>query len=122
MSDITPAPGAVPAPPAPPAPAPAASEPGKGLGIAGLVLAFFIPLVGLILSIIARSQSKKAGVPNTPATVGLILSIVFLVIGIIVAIIVGVSLASAAAYLTQVCTELGDGVHEVGGVTYTCNA
>ena len=43
-------------PPAPDyaAPAPtAASYPGKGLGIAGLVVVFFSALIGLILSIIA---------------------------------------------------------------------
>jgi hypothetical protein len=72
-----------------PAPAPVAD--GKTLGIVGLVLAFLIPLAGLIVSIIAGNQSKAAGVENTPAKVGVILSIVFMVLGIIFAIIYVVS-------------------------------
>ena len=70
--------------PAPaPAPATAPVSDGKTLGIVGLVLAFLMPLVGLIVSIIARNQSKAVGVENTPAKVGLILSIVFMVLGLI---------------------------------------
>ena len=74
--------------PAPaPAPGPAPVSDGKTLGIVGLVLAFLAPLIGLIVSIIARNQSKAAGVENTPAKVGVILSIIFLVLGVIFAII-----------------------------------
>lgn len=74
--------------PAPaPAPGPAPASDGKTLGIVGLVLAFLAPLIGLIVSIIARNQSKAAGVENTPAKVGVILSIIFLVLGVIFAII-----------------------------------
>jgi hypothetical protein len=42
--------------------------PGKTLGIVGLVLAFVMPLLGLILSIVAKVQSRGAGAKNTPAT------------------------------------------------------
>ena len=44
--------------PAAPAPAPAApaSVPGKTIGIVGLVLDFFFPLLGLILSIVGKVQ------------------------------------------------------------------
>ena len=70
---------------APMTPAPAPD--GKTLGIGGLVLAFLLPLAGLIVSIIASGQSKKAGVPNGPAKAGIILSIVFLVLGVIFAIV-----------------------------------
>ncbi len=75
-------------------PAPAPVSDGKTLGIVGLVLAFVIPLAGLIVSIIAGNQSKAAGVENTPAKVGVILSIVFLVLGIIIGIIYVVSIAA----------------------------
>ena len=50
-----------------PAPAPApASTPGKALGIVGLILAIVWPfqVLGLILSIIGRVQSKNAGAKN----------------------------------------------------------
>lgn len=90
---------------------------GKTLGIVGLVLAFVAAPIGLILSIVALSQSKKAGVKNTPAKVGLILSIVFIVLGIIIGILIGV--ATAAAF-TEVCAELGSGVHTSGATTVTC--
>jgi hypothetical protein len=68
-----------------PAPAPGAApvSDGKTLGIVGLVLAFVFSLAGLIVSIIARNQSKAAGVPNGPATAGIIISIIGLVITVI---------------------------------------
>ncbi|MGV3712582.1 hypothetical protein [Pseudolysinimonas sp.] len=82
--------------PAPaPAPGPAPTSDGKTLGIVGLVLAFLAPLIGLIVSIIARNQSKAAGVENTPAKVGLILSIVFMVLYVIFLIIYFVVIAAA---------------------------
>lgn len=69
-------------------PAPAGTDyPGKTLGIVGLVLVFFTGIVGLILSAVALSQSKQAGFQNTPAKVGVILGIVFLALGLIVAVI-----------------------------------
>ncbi|MCX6501361.1 MAG: hypothetical protein NT132_02975 [Microbacterium sp.] len=61
--------------------------PGKTLGIVGLVVAIFFNVIGLIISAIALSQSKKAGYKNTPALVGLIIGIVLTVIGIIIAIV-----------------------------------
>jgi hypothetical protein len=76
MTDPTPAPAA-------PAAAAPADYPGKTLGIVGLVLAFLFSLAGLIVSAIALNQSKAAGFKNTPAKVGLILSIIFLVLGVL---------------------------------------
>lgn len=112
--------------PAPPPPAyqpaaPSDTFPGKGLGIAGLILAIFVPLIGLILSAVARSQSKKAGFKNGPATAGIIIGIILLVIGVIVTIVLIVSGVALFGGLTQVCAENGPGVWEVGGVTYTCS-
>lgn len=60
------------------APTPAAEDPGKVLGIVGLVFTFIgLSLVGLILSIVARSKSKKAGFHNTVALVGIIINAIF---------------------------------------------
>lgn len=67
-------------------PAPAPASDGKTLGIVGLVLAFVFSLAGLIVSIIARNQSKAAGVPNGPATAGIIISIIGLVVWVIIVI------------------------------------
>lgn len=107
MTDAAPAP--VPA-------APAASD-GKTLGVIALVAAFFISLLGVILGFIAKGQSKRAGVKNTPATVAIVLGFIFMAI---TAIIIGVSIAGASALLGQ-CAEYGPGIHELpNGVTLTC--
>ena len=57
--------------------------PGKTLGIVGLVLAILIPLIGLIISIIAKSQSKKAGRDNTPAKIGVIIGAILVGLGVL---------------------------------------
>ena len=93
-------------------------NPGKTLGIVGLVLAFVANIVGLIVSIVALRKSKKAGFKNTPAVAGIVISIIS-IIGA-VALIIGLS-AGAAALVGQ-CAEYGPGVHELdNGVTITCN-
>ncbi len=125
MSDSTPAtPEPTPATPAPAPPAAAApvaaANPGKTLGIVALILAFFFQLVSLILGFVALSQSKKAGQKNTPALVAVILSIVFIVLGIIGLIVFLAAGATLFGGLAQVCNDLGPGVWEVDGVTYTC--
>ena len=67
------------------------------MAILGLVFAFVFPLVGLILSIIARGQIKRTGQRGSGlALAGLILSVVFLVLGII-AVIVAVSSSSGTS-------------------------
>ncbi|MBH2007062.1 DUF4190 domain-containing protein [Candidatus Saccharibacteria bacterium] len=62
---------------------PTGDDPGKTLAIVGIVLAFFFSVVGLILSLIAKSKSRKAGYPTTLATVGIVLNSVFILLGII---------------------------------------
>jgi hypothetical protein len=109
---------AAPAPAAAPAaaPAPTGDYPGKILGIVGLILSFVFALLGLILSAVALSQSKKAGFKNTPAKVGLILGIIFSIGWIIFWIVWGVLIAT----VFNVCAQLGPGVWDYNGVTYTC--
>lgn len=103
-----------------PAPTPAPAAPvsdGKTLGIVGLVLAFLFSLAGLIVSLIARSQSKKAGVPNGPATAGIIISI----IGLIFYIIAIIAAIAGFASLLQACAGLEPGTYELEtGGTLTC--
>jgi uncharacterized membrane protein YdbT with pleckstrin-like domain len=106
--------------PAPTQTAAAAPIPGRTLGIVGLVLAVLAPLVGLILSTIAKSQSKRAGVTNGPATAGIWVSIVLMVLTLV---IIGVTVAmsmTAVGAAVEMCNQLGEGVHEIEGVTYTC--
>jgi hypothetical protein len=103
----------------PPAPAAVVSSgnPGKGLGIAGLIVDFFIAPLGLILSIIGKVQASKAGAKNAPAVWGIVLGILF-TIGQVILIVVLVGLAATVA---AKCADLGAGTHIVGGVTYTCS-
>ena len=96
---------------------PGTDFPGKTLGIVGLIAAIVIPLVGLILSIVAKVQSKRAGFKNTPALADIIIGIVLIAIYIIVWIIIGVALAGVVGQ----CADLGPGTHYVDGVTYTCS-
>ncbi|MFT4156488.1 MAG: DUF4190 domain-containing protein [Microbacterium sp.] len=106
------------APAAPAAPAYVAPEnvPGKGLAIAGLILAFVAPLIGLILSLVARSKLRKAGAPTGLATAGFWLGLVFTIIGAIVLF----SFIALFANIFAMCAELGPGVWEINGTTYTC--
>ena len=125
---VPPAPDAGPtAPVAPPAPdanaasapayaQPAAVNPGHTLGIVGFILAFFVSPAGILVSAIGLSKSRKSGNKNGLALAGLILSIVFLIIAIVVtAVLVG-----AAVELLNQCTGLGGGVQQINGVTITC--
>ncbi|MGX5695802.1 DUF4190 domain-containing protein [Agromyces soli] len=80
--------------PAPQTPAPA-DYPGKTLGIVGLVLAIILPVVGLIISIVANSQSKKAGYKNGLAKAGIIVGAILTALGVIFWIIWAVALGAA---------------------------
>lgn len=95
---------------------PAAEDPGKTLGIVGLILSFFTAIVGLIISAVALNKSKKAGFKNTPALVGIIIG----ALGTIGAIIGVIAIVALGASVANQCAQLGPGVHEVNGVTVTC--
>ncbi len=113
MTDAPP-PAAAPVPP-PPAGPPASD--GKTLGIVALVVTFFFSIVGIILGFVARGQSKRAGVKNTPATVAIVLGFIFLALTIIWVIVL---IGGAAALFSQ-CATYGPGVHTLpNGVTLTC--
>lgn len=87
----------------PPAPAPAApAAPGKGITIAGIVFAFLIPLLGLILSIVGLVQNRNAGQKIGANIAGIVISIVW---PIVLSIII-FSLASAFG----TCTVTVNGV------------
>ncbi len=63
----------------------AANDPGKTLGLVGLILAI-IPCtstIGLILSIVGFVMSRKVGIQNQKAFAGIIIGAVWIVIGII---------------------------------------
>ena len=94
LFDSQPTPAPRPEPRPNPAPVKPARDPGKGLGVAGMILGiasvvlgvfgccctmniffcFTVSVVGLVLSILAANKSKKTGFKNVFATVGIIIS------------------------------------------------
>lgn len=118
MTDpIVPAPAPEPAPQPvyqQPAPAAPSSYPGKGLGIGALVVAllgifvwFLAPIVGLIMGGVARSQSKKAGFKNGPATAAIVIGIILLVLHVLGVVLFG----SVIFAIIQNCPEVAPGVY-----------
>lgn len=102
--------------PTEPTTAPAAVDPGRTLGIVGLVLSFVTSLPGLIVSIIAHRKSKAAGFNNVLAKVGIVVGAVFTAFGLIMATVGVIGVIA----LGHKCAELGPGVHQSGGTTITC--
>ena len=97
---------------------PAAVNPGRTLGIVGFILAFFVSPAGIIVSAIGLFKSRKSGNKNGLALAGLILSIVFFIISIVII----VSIVGAAVALLNQCAALGGGVQQINGVPITCPA
>jgi len=62
---------------------PPAQDPGRTMGIVGLVLAIFCSLIGMVVSIIAFNKSKAAGFKNNIALAGIIVGAVLFVVGLI---------------------------------------
>lgn len=58
----------------------------KTLGMLGLIFAFVMPVVGIVLSAIGLHKSKKIGVRNSMALVGLIVSIILTIVGTLMAV------------------------------------
>lgn len=96
--------------------APVGEDPGKTLGTVGLILAVIMSWIGLIVSIVAFNKSKKAGFSNGVAKAGIVVGIITTIAGLVV----GGIMAASIVTTIQKCGELGPGVHQEGGVTYTC--
>lgn len=61
-----------------------ANDPGRTLGIVGLVLAILLSWIGAIISIVAFNQSRKAGYRNNIALAGIIVGAALFLISIII--------------------------------------
>lgn len=68
----------------------AAVDPGRTMGIVGLILAIFCSLIGMVVSILAYNKSKAAGFKNNIALAGIIVGAVLFVVGLIVNLTTGV--------------------------------
>lgn len=102
--------------PAPQGARPERPVPGRGLAVAGLILAFVVPLIGLILSIVAAVRLGRRGAPRGVAVAGVVIGGILTVVGVVVGVVAAVTISN----LLTLCAELGPGVWDVDGVTYTC--
>lgn len=106
------------------APTPAAVapvNPGKTTGVVALVLSIIgLHLIGIIVGFVGLNQSKKAGQKNGFALAGVIIGFVGLMAFVLFITLGGALFGSLFGGITQICSELGSGVWEVDGVTYTC--
>lgn len=59
----------------------------NGMAIAGFILSFFIPLLGLIFSILGLKKSKETNTGKGLSTAGIIISCITMVITLIIGII-----------------------------------
>lgn len=92
-----------------------AVDPGKGLGIASMVMGIvgftccnpfgLVGLIGLILGIVANKKSKAAGFKNTFATVGIIICAITIALGLIASIILVV--VYGASFITALVGSTG---------------
>lgn len=95
---------------------PASPPPGRVLAIVGLVLAFVVAPVGLIISIVAAVKLGKTGQPKGLAIAGIIVGAIVTIFWAILLVV----MFTVFAALFGMCAELGPGVWEVDGVTYRC--
>lgn len=72
------------------------------MGIAGLICAFFLPPVGVVLGIVSLSQARKAGGSKGVGIAAIIIGSVLTIIGIAILVWLG-------SFVAALCT------------TYTCN-
>jgi len=112
-------PEVAPPPSAPVAAIPAVTNPGHTLGIVSLVLSILgAGLIGLIIGIVGLKKSKKAGHGNGLALAGIIIGSLNVVVGLII----GAVILTAAMALVAQCADLGVGTHVLAsGTTITCN-
>ncbi len=94
-------------------------NPGRTLGIVGLILAIVVAPVGLILSIVALVKSKKAGMGNGLAVAGIIVGALFTIL-LVLAILLLVAAAPFIGEVAEFCEQAGPGLHEFRGQEVQC--
>ncbi|WP_104110574.1 MULTISPECIES: DUF4190 domain-containing protein [unclassified Arthrobacter] len=99
-----------------------AVDPGKTMAIIAIILPFVgFGLVGLILGIVAKVKSKKAGYKNTLALVAIIISAVAIVASIIVTIVLINFSLDLAQQLVELCQD-GSETVTVNGQPVSCSS
>lgn len=81
-------------------------DPGKTMAIVSIILPFVgFSLVGLILAIVAKVKSKKAGFNNTLALVSIIVNAVIILASIIATIVAIVFFVNFAQEISDACSN-----------------
>lgn len=94
-----------PAPMAPQQPMPAPQQPyaapqenpGQLFGILSIVFFFVFPIAGIVLGVMSRNKSKAANMPSTLGTIGLVMNIIAVVLGVLWFVLMIILAASGAA-------------------------
>ena len=86
-----------------------AENPGRTLGIIGFILAILIAPVGLVISIIAFVKSRKARMGNGLALAGIIIGVLFTIIGALLLFALIAFFADVAQQLVEACEGLPSG-------------
>lgn len=94
-------------------------DPGKTMAIIALVLAFLMPLIGLILAIVAKKKSKKSGHSNGFAIAAIAFGAINLIISTAFFAAIFFATFSGVQQAAR-CQEYGVGTHSVDGKTLTC--
>lgn len=97
------------------------NDPGRTLAIAGLILAVFLNVIGLVVSIVARRKSKNAGFENGLATAGIIVGSIT-TMGAIISIVAIIGFAGATAQVYQQCKGHPNQPVIVKGQSVSCPA
>lgn len=87
-------------------------DPGRVLGIVGLVLAFLFSLIGLACCIGAVIRSHSAGYVNVPAIIGIPVAVLTLIISAVFGPTISAMIAD--------CLVSGSGVYVPGAPAVTC--
>ena len=93
-------------------------DPGRGLAIASVVFGVFAAPLGLVFGIVSAGRSRRAGHPPTLALVGMVVSGVMIVAGLVW----GISAIDYAVRLSSTCAQLGPGEYaDADGRQVTCD-
>lgn len=102
-----------------PHPTPAAADPGKTLGIISLITSIVgFGVAGIVLGIIGRVKSKKAGHKNGLALAGIIVGIVMTIASLIIA----VTLVAPKLKVAEKCIDSSSDTVFVDGKFYSCKS
>lgn len=80
-----------------------AENPGRTLGIIGLILAIFLAPIGLIVSIVALVKSRKAGMRNGLALAGIIVGALLTILWTVLIIVIASFATDLAQQIIQAC-------------------